>query len=313
MEPQTKRLDNRDVLAWLIKNGFGGSPFRLLPDTGFVNFVYAVGDDLILRVRKPGVDSLDSFTEAVAVPVAVAAEVLTPRLLQHDFSHDIFPTEVTLYERAPGVTLGLEEVDQRELPSLYRELGEQVGLLHENVRSCDDPHGWLDVAEYPDAREELELARQACKVESISRDWIARWLEILIPALGTCPGSVFLHNDLHSFNTLVEIEPLRLSSILDWGDAAWGDPMLDFETVPIWAVDWMLEGYESVRGPVEDGFFGRLLWHDIAVALETTRNPWVERSYPWQPLTTSRWINLIRLGLGDYDPRWKPWLPPGRP
>lgn len=302
-------IDDALISAWLEDQGLGGQPFHRLDDTGFVNWVYAVGDDLILRVNKLEVIDEDAYTEAVAVPVVVAAGIRTPRLLQFDTSKSTLPSITSLYERAPGVTLGRTRVDQRELPSLYRELGREIGHLHTRVTECPDPNGWLDRAEVFDARKELDRARAAMKVEAVTYDWLAAWLDIVEPAFSVEPPRVFLHNDLHSFNTMVSQEPLSLTAILDWGDAAWGDPMLDFETMPIWAVDWLLEGYREAGAEVHDTFRGRLLWHDIGAALDATTEPWIETSEPWQPLTTSRWVNLTRLMAGSKCDDWKRWMP----
>jgi hypothetical protein len=172
------------------------------------------------------------------------------------------------------------------------------------------PKGWLDKPELFDARRELKRARDARKVEQVTYNWIERWLDVLQPALELPAQRVFLHNDLHPFNTLVFLEPLRLSSILDWGDAGWGDPILEFETVPIWAVDWMLEGYMHWFADLDPGFCGRLLWHNLGAALDATVDVWIETDEPWQPLTTSRWINLIRFCVADVHERWRAWMPP---
>jgi aminoglycoside phosphotransferase (APT) family kinase protein len=302
-------IPDEAIAAWLESRELGHLEYTRLPNTGFVNWAYLVGDELVLRVNKPDVDDVDAYTEMVAVPLAVAAGVNTPELLLFDESKSILPTVATLYRRAPGVTLGRLRVDQRELPALYEEIGEQLAILHSGVKNCDDPNGWLDHPEITDAREQLDIARREMKVEAVSYDWIARWLDILEPAISPTVANAFLHDDLHSFNTVVFEQPLRLSAVLDWGDAGWGDPMIDFCTLPIWAVDWALRGYCRIAGPVDDHFIGRILWNDIALALDATIDPWVETPEPWQPLTTSRWINLIRLFSMELDSRWNRWLP----
>lgn len=307
--PDRRPIDDALISVWLDARGLGGRPFQRLDDTGFVNWVYAVGVDLILRVNKLEVEDEDAYTEAVAVPVAIAAGIRTPKLLDADLTKSILPTVASLYERAPGATLGRIHVDQRELPALYRELGREVGHLHTRVKECPDPNGWLDKAGLFDARKELDRARAAMKVEAVTYDWLASWLDVLEPSLSGAP-IVFLHNDLHSFNTMVTEGPLRLSAILDWGDAAWGDPALEFETMPIWAVDWMLEGYREAGATVDETFHGRLLWHDIGAALDATTEPWVETSEPWQPLITSRWVNLTRLMAVPPSESWRRWMPP---
>ncbi len=297
------------VRTWLIAHGID-APFQLHADLGFVNWVYFVGDDLVLRITKEGISDEDARTEAVAVPAVCSAGLRTPALIEFDSSHACLSATVTLYKRANGVTLGQTHVESIRLPPLYQDIGREVGRLHHLVKSVPDPQGWLDRPCFFDARSELDRARKSQKIEAVSYEWIAAWLDSLEPAFETEAPRVFLHNDLHPFNTLVSLDPLRLEAVLDWGDAGWGDPVLDFGTLPIWAIDWVLSGYEEVMGEVDDGFMGRLVWHDIGAALDATTEPWVETSEPWQPLTTSRWLNLTRWLANSPGRRWRRWLPP---
>src|SRR5690349_10204951 len=98
--------------------------------TGYVNWVFAVGEDVILRVTKPEIDPSDTYTEAVAVPAAIAAGIRTPKLIAFDDSRQHLPYVYTLYERAPGVALAEVRVDQAELPRMYQELGGEVAAIH---------------------------------------------------------------------------------------------------------------------------------------------------------------------------------------
>ena len=289
----------KDELARILeKHGIKGDPVHIA--TGYINWVYAVGDDVILRVCRSDRDPEDSYTEAVAVPAAVKAGVRTPRLIALD---DTFEQVVTIYERAPGEALANLRVDQRELPDLYRQLGREIRKIHENVTHVDDPNGWLDKPYFNDPREQLDEARRELRVELVTYDWIAKWNERLAPAKGE---TKFVHNDLHAGNTMVLQDPLRLSSVIDWGDACWGDPVLDFERVPIWAAPWAMEAF----GEVDEMFVGRVLAHVLGTTLHTARDPEFDPSeQAWHPFPTAFTFNLVRLMRMDLPKEWRRWLP----
>ena len=50
----------------------------------------------------------------------------------------------SLWERVHGVTVGACFLDARTVPELWRAVGRELRRLHEEVRSVDDPRGWLD-------------------------------------------------------------------------------------------------------------------------------------------------------------------------
>lgn len=278
--------------------------------TGYVNWVYAVGDDVILRVTKPDIDPEDTYTEAIAVPAAIAAGIRTPKMIAFDDSRADIPYVYTIYERAPGVALAEVRVDQRELPSLYRELGLEIANIHTRITHVDDPHGWLDKPYFCDPRVELVKAREALVIETVTYDWLAKWAERLATAIDA-PGNVrFVHGDLHAGNTMVLTSPLRLSALIDWGDANWGEPVTDFERVPIWAAPWALETYGAQGGTVNELFVGRLLAHVLGKTLEKARDSEFDpSSQPWHPFPSAFTFNLVRLMRMELPSEWKAWLP----
>jgi hygromycin-B 7''-O-kinase len=276
---------------------------------GFVNFVYAVGEELIVRVNRPDRDTEDAYTESVAVPAVRAAGIRAPELVVFDDSRDAIDSVVTVYARAAGNALGRVRADQSELPSLYGEIGCEIGRLHTRVTHVDDPNGWLDHAEYHDPRSVIETAFAAGRIDRVSGDWLIKWTDRIAPLLSFDVPRVFVHNDLHAGNTMVTQTPLHLSAVIDWGDAAWFDPMVDFETMPAWCVPWALEGYRSEGGVVDETFIGRLLWHNVGTVLEWEDFGFSGEPDPWIPLTSSLWLNLARLMGMDLGAEWQAWLP----
>ena len=62
----------------------------------------------------------------------------------------------------------------------------------------------------------------------------------------------------------------ELLAIIDWGDAGWGDPTLDFAAIPLTVIPYAVEGYE-MDAPGALGTFpeARFVWDKLHAALET--------------------------------------------
>lgn len=296
----------QDIQAFLAHHGLPTGPLTPISTQAVVNEVYFVGDGHVVRINRPTIETDDAYTESVAVPAVRAAGIKTPELLVFDDSRSILNTVVTVYERAPGLALGRLRVDQSELPSLYREIGAEVARIQRLVTTVDDPLGRLDPCELYDSRRLAHKAFDRGQIESVTFDWLIRWLDRVEPATQATRPLVFSHSDLHSFNTLVLESPLRLSCVIDWGDAGWADPSDDFTCVPLWAVAWMIEGYEAEGGTFDASMAGRIVWQVLGAMLD-----WEDRTAdePWSPLTNSLWANLVRFSRMDLDDRWRPWLP----
>ena len=117
-------------------------------------------------------------------------------------------------------------------------------------------------------------------------DWLAKWNDRLAPAIDAPGDTRFVHNDLHAGNTMVLQSPLRLSAVIDWGDACWGDPVLDMERVPIWATPWLLESYQEATGLVDEVFVGRVLAHVLGTTLYKACDPEFDPTdAPWHPVS----------------------------
>jgi aminoglycoside phosphotransferase (APT) family kinase protein len=218
-------------------------PWERLTSTGVANRVYATRD-VVLRVATDHLDAVvDARTESVAAPVARAAGVLTPRLIAFDDSRTIVDRPFSLWERVHGETLGDWKLGAEARREVWREAGEQVARLHEGVRSCPDPDGYLE-----DTRRELRLDRVVRRFADCGRGStelvreIERLIVELTPFVSRSVADCFVHNDLHEWNLLCGSEGGLLAAI-DWGDAGWGDPTLDFAAVPLECLAAALEGY----------------------------------------------------------------------
>ncbi len=87
-------------------------------------------------------------------------------------------------------------------------------------------------------------------------------------AQSEAPGC-FLHSDLHDRNILCGASG-GLLVLIDWGDAGWGDPGLEFAAAPLDALHSMLKGY-GARERLGRQWKARLVWDQFMQALERAR------------------------------------------
>jgi len=258
------------VDAILAHHGLRG-PWQQLPATGIANRIYAT-DDLVLRIAMEGQEALDDArTESVAAPVAGAAGVCVPRLVAFDDSGTVVDRPYSLWERVHGETLGLFTPEPHSCPATWQAVGRQLALLHNRVQDCPDPHGWLD---HPARELHLEervasLAAASAIDPALAREF-ERAAKALRPAVEGPLAVRFLHNDVHAMNIMCARDGTLLA-LIDWGDAGWGDPALELAQVPLGAVPFVLQGYES-EAALDNTAQARILWDKLCEAVEELEN-----------------------------------------
>jgi aminoglycoside phosphotransferase (APT) family kinase protein len=254
-----------DILAC---HGVRG-PWKTLKATGVANRIYAT-KDVVLRIAMDNAEAIaDARTESVAAPVALAAGVLTPRLLAFDDSRTLVDRPYSLWERVHAKTLGNFPPKARQLPDTWRTVGQQLGVLHARVSDCPDPLGWLDQpAREVELMQHLTNLASSYRVDASRVREIERWIDVLRPAITIRTASCFLHNDIHEMN-LMCARDASLRAVIDWGDAGWGDAALEFAQIPILAVPFVLTGYETqAPGLLGDAPGARIVWDKLGLALE---------------------------------------------
>ncbi|MCP4643182.1 MAG: aminoglycoside phosphotransferase family protein [bacterium] len=256
------------VDAILAAHGVRGS-WEAMRATGVANRIYATSD-VVLRVASDHPEAIpDARTESVAAPVAHAAGILTPRLLAFDDSRELTDRPFSLWERVHGETLGLHSPDPHTAQDTWRRVGRELALLHSRVTECDDPNGYLDEPDRDhQLRDRLDRLASAGRVERGLSKQIADLIEELRPTVAAATRTCFLHNDIHAMNVMCSSED-SLLAILDWGDAGWGDPTIEFAQIPLAAIPYTAAGYQEVA----PDFLGeapeaRVVWDKIDYALE---------------------------------------------
>src|SRR5687767_1145831 len=123
-------------------------PWDLLPATGVANRIYAT-QAIVLRVATDHPDAVgDARTESVAAPVAYSAAIRTPLLIVFDDSRALVNRPLSIWERVHGETLGRAGLDADRTRDVWREVGQELARLHDRVRACPDPRGYLDPSGY---------------------------------------------------------------------------------------------------------------------------------------------------------------------
>lgn len=305
--PALPDLTPAELAAFSKNYGLEG-PLERLPSVGIVNRVYRAvlnGLDVVLRVPLPG-DAGDTLTESVAVPAALAAGVRTPELLVFDDSRAVLDAPVTVYAFAPGHSLDRNawaEGDAR-LVRAYREAGRELARLHANVREVPDPHGRLEVIGPPNVARTLARVTEGRKLGLAEATWATETVSRLLEAAPP-PAPVFLHNDLHAGNLMVT-DGGEVTALIDWGDAGWGDPVLDLTYAGPLAAPELLRGYREERD-VDDGATLRLLAYLLYDATRRlTYAPEVYETELWYTRPATALTQLLRVS--PQFPEWRDWL-----
>lgn len=261
-------VGSSQVDAMFARHGVSG-PWEPLPSLGLANRIFATCD-VVLRVATDHPDGVvDARTESVAAPVARAAGVLTPQLIAFDDTRTLVDRPFSLWERVHGETLGLTKLTRPQMTDVWRSVGRELAKLHLRVLECADPNGYLDQpARDQDIGAVLSRLVDAGRVDIDMARRIERMAEELHPRLTEVIDTRFIHNDVHPMNVMCSSSGALLA-IIDWGDAGWGDPSLDFTAIPFDDIPSALEGYEAeAPGRLGRDPKARFAWNKLLDAMD---------------------------------------------
>lgn len=282
---------------------------------GIINDIWAVGGAVVRIPAQPDYEP-PLYAESVAAPAAFRAGVDTPKIIVFDDDRDIVDAPVMVTERVWGETLGTcavfetWEEAEAQWSWLLHDLGSAIAALH---RTADVPDPlarlnpwWVD----DPAVETASLAEKGSLTPSES-SWLEAWTARLSTAfpydpLGPPDQNVFVHHDLHPYNVMVQD---RRVVVLDWGNACWGDPAVDFSGFPLWALPGLVTAYRDAGGVTDEGFEARVLWSWCALAVGEPAflDPSLFRR-PWWRLPVGG-VPELRWRLEAMPPEWKRWNP----
>ena len=284
-------------------------PFPLLverlPDIGINNAIFALGEDLILRVARNDPEIFASVRkEALVVPLVRQTGVCTPELIAFDDTLELLPTPFGVFNRALGQTFGLLDLPLNSAANVWREVGRNVARLHAGIDD-EGPVGALPAANVESANpEDLDLAGYFSRTEA---HWFTTWLERLDDLSGSIKARRFVHADLQATNIIVSYRPeedaASFVALLDWGASGWGNAAADLAGVPTRALPYVVDGYNEVAG-MDEGLAARVMaCHIRATLARAMGRPKPGQSWAERPL--AQFIDLFRFGLEQQSGAWR--------
>lgn len=239
--------------------------------SGWEHDAYLSADGWVFRFPRSA-EAAGTFEWEDGVHRLVAARlrpVATPRIERWGVPGPHFPHPFAGHRYLPGVRA--DHPDGPRDPSLGRTIGEVLGRIHSvpesEARAArvepdeDGAREWYD-----DVLPLVPSLRGLGPRVDPALDWLEGVGDVPDPYAGPLR---LIHNDLCPDHILIDPESGRLAGILDWTDAALGDPALDFVALVSWRgwrfVDEVRVAYPL---PLDDAFEPRLAFLARVMSLD---------------------------------------------
>ncbi|WP_198676368.1 aminoglycoside phosphotransferase family protein [Kribbella monticola] len=230
---------------------------------GVANQTYTLGDHLFLRIPRSQEFEADLVKEVAVIPVARAAGVRTPAIVDFDDTRSIVDAPYVVMERVHATDLVDSEAEH---PELWPELGDQMRLLHET--KYQQIKG-VPTDEDNDPRPTVERLATDGWIDTGTAKWLLTWFEHLATRFDRAAPNVLLHGDLAAQNIMVDQDG-RYCALIDWGDAAWGPAGAEFAKLRLEQVAQLLPGYRQAgHGELE----AAALWFHLSWGLSNLLSP----------------------------------------
>lgn len=255
-----------------------------------VNQVWTIGEFHVLRavVRPEGDDEPER--ENVAVELAKKAGVLVPDLVVTDSSCTLLDRPYTIYERARGVLLGSIDADPQGFERVYEELGREVAKIF----SIEVPEGDVPKLHPHEPWDMADTVKRTVDAGHLSGAELTRIERLAARLERPEPDSFgFIHADIHPWNLFVDPDTGSLTGIIDWGDASWSDPAIEFASMPLVAIPAMFRGFRQAGGRVDEDLVARSLRRGLGLALWEVRGL-TEDLYlrQWWRMAFTSWVEF---------------------
>lgn len=257
---------------------------------GVANRAYTLGDDLFLRIPRSTAFEEDLLKEAAVIPAARAAGVRTPAIVDLDTTRTLVDTPYMVLERVHGTDL----VDAATPPpAFWREVGNQIALLHR----ADQPAGLQPDDGGGDPSPTVESLASHGYLDPGTADWLLACFDHLAALIPTGQPLVLLHGDLAQQNLMTRGD--HFEALIDWGDAAWGPPGMEFAKLRLEQVAEVLRGY-----PHREGLEASILWFHLSWGLSNlTKGPQPNQRH-WTAPPTSRLLGVLRFYASSPPSPW---------
>jgi aminoglycoside phosphotransferase (APT) family kinase protein len=290
--------------------GIAFAAWSALPSSGIINSVFALGDDLVLRVPRQHPEHLvQAEREALVIPAAVEAGVRTAALISLDESLEILPVPYLVVERLQGQdyeSLGWQPAAH---PTIWRDLGRDLARLHSGTPPASLPSSPVHGHEPRDPRHLVEECAEDGWISVLEAAWLLRWLDHLA-SMGADRGvACFAHGDVQMANVLVDVAAQRYLGLIDWGCSYRAPASRDFGALPMAAVVEALAGHREMAGRDADGpFEAGIVWRKLQLILSVLPRgaapglSWGERPTAWL-------VDLLGFFTEVKDDEWRSAAP----
>jgi aminoglycoside phosphotransferase (APT) family kinase protein len=263
-------------------------------DAHFTGGALAGEQRLVLRTAAPtGVPaSLDRLQEFAVLKAAFSAGVTVPEPLFASGDAAVFGKPFFIMRRADGIAAAHRITRDRGLEPAFPAIAERLGCELARIHRMHPPRP--DLAFLP-AYEEVGPVQQIARFRAyldrhrVPRpvlEWGIRWLETHLPPP---VEPVLCHHDFRTGNYL--LDGARLTGILDWEFAGWGDPHED--------IGWFCcKGWRFARLDREAGGISDRMPFYCGYEREAGRAVDPQRVFFWEVLASVRWA-VIALQQSD--------------
>jgi hygromycin-B 7''-O-kinase len=301
---------SREALAAIARrHGATAESVRPIP-SGVANHVFHLGDDLVLRIPRTGRFLPDLVKEATVIPAARNAGVRTPDVVTFDDTCSEVSVPYMVLTRTPGVDLARLALSTAETEQVFHQVGQELAKLHRLSRTTA-----ADLCAIPaddDSADPRALTLRLLAEGWIDADtsrWLTGWFDRLSAHLPPDPPQVLLHGDIAPQNLLISPDTAQLTGIVDWGDAQWADPAIEFAKTPLTGIPAMLDGYRRETGeatsPSTRSWKARVLWVHLTWALARLADPAPNPgARHWTAPPASRLLSLLRFFTSSPPAPW---------
>ncbi|KAB8163307.1 phosphotransferase [Streptomyces sp. 3MP-14] len=302
-----KREEGEEPWGIARRHGVADDEVRPAPLQGVAARVWLLGEELVLKVARPDAAfAADLRKERRVIPFAVKRGLRTPELLDAgELDGQDGPVPWLLSRRAPGGPAAGGEPGDRAL----RELGHQLAALHSAAVPAE-VRAALPVDGSGDPRPGIDgLARRGHLSPALA-GWLGDWLGRLAEERPDDPGATLIHGDIAAGNLLLA-ENGELTALLDWGDAAWADPAIEFAKVPPRLLPPVLTGYlgdPATLAAAGPGWVARVLWHQLSWAVFRLSSPPDPVAGHWSAQPANRLLELLRGYVEELPAPWAGWM-----
>lgn len=288
-----------EVLA-AIANRYGvrAAAIREVPG-GVANHAFALGDDLFLRIPRGKEFEGDLHKEVAVIPVVRSAGVRTPAIVDFDSTRALVDAPYMVIEQLHGTDLIAAATAEPPDDQLWQDLGTQIALLHQIPQTAldgvptDDGGG--------DPRPTVDRLATLGYLDPGTADWLLGWFDRLATRFPQGQRPVLLHGDLAPQNLLTRHN--RLEALIDWGDAAWGPPGMEFAKLPLEQVAATLPAYQ--RDSKSDGQLeAAALWFHLSWGLSGIAKPPRPNERHWTAPPASRLLGVLRFFAAGPPEPW---------